>query len=165
MASFQLTKRININLRRYTDQQNQSTWKDKIEDGLLAQSEFFSAYLDIELSDEQIDILHQYFNYFIDQTTTNISSFTNWNETLISLLEERQQPDFVEKFAKHMQNDNRYKQLLNEAPAETEQHDQVVVNMHTELFASLSEKQKSIFVKKLKSINRALKELMSPKSI
>jgi len=158
----QISERINEETRDFTEHFQQITWEKRKRNGVKSLSNILS-YLNVNLTNTQLDIARKHSNYYRDLKNIYIESNEKWNNTLIELLSKRHEQGFVKKFTAHMQNDNLHKRLSQTAPVETKHNDQISANMYKELFASLTKQQKVILASQLKSINKTVTELIDYK--
>jgi len=154
----QVQKIIQEDTQDLTEEFQQSSWQKRKRQGVQNLAELMS-YLKVDLTNTQLDIARKHINYQRDYGSVLIATTEQWNNTLIDILSKRHEPGFVQKFAKHMQNDNHHKRLIKVIPAEMKHADQKAANMYKELLASLSKEQKATLVNQLKSISKTLNEL------
>lgn len=155
----QLRTQIEDESRDFNEMMQQTSWEKRKRDGVKGLADLFS-YLDVNLTNKQLNIVRKHVNYQRDLKGLYIASNEKWNNTLIDLLSKRQEHGFVKKFAQHLSNDNLRKRLLKVAPVELKHSDQISVNMYRELFASFTKQQKTTLVSQLKSISKTLTELI-----
>lgn len=116
-------------------------------------------FLGVVLDKEQLELIRAHAAGFHDQRQAHITAARQWNNMLIRLLEQRQEPGFEQRFVAHMGSDNPHVQLLRYAPETTRENDRLSAQMLQDLLASLSEEQRVKLADNLQSMGRTLKEL------
>ena len=114
--------------------------------------EKYAAFVDLDLSPQQREIVRRHVALLADQRSDIITTNRQWSEDLMAILAKRDQADFPAQFARHMLDDNDYRRLLQYSPAATQANRQQLLLMLEELSASLSDQQRDNLANKLQSI-------------
>ena len=158
----QISKRVREGSRDFTEYFQNTSWESRKRQGVTGMADLFS-YLNIELSNTQLDIVRKHSEKFRDLKDAFISDNETWNNELIDLMSHRHEANFEQKFATHMLNDNMHKRLLKSMPVEARYNNQISANLYRELLASFNNQQRLTLVKQIKSMASTLTDIINEK--
>lgn len=126
--------------------------EDDLQGSLIKSFKRFFRFMGVKLSNEQINTIQTLSSGIEDKREQLISERIQWNQEFIAILELRQNENFEERFISHINS------LDSEDPKT-----RIMINKITaEIIASLSEKQRGKFQKRLgrfeSSINQIIEE-------
>ena len=126
--------------------------EDDLQGSLIKSFKRFFRFMGVKLSNEQINTIQTLSSGIEDKREQLISERIQWNQQFIAILELRQNENFEERFISHINS------LDSEDPKT-----RIMINKITaEIIASLSEKQRGKFQKRLgrfeSSINQIIEE-------
>ena len=124
--------------------------EDDLQGSLIKSFKRFFRFMGVKLSNEQINTIQTLSSGIEDKREQLISERIQWNQQFIAILELRQNENFEERFISHI------KSLDSEDPKT-----RIMINKITaEIIASLSEKQRSKFQKRLVRFESSIDQII-----
>ena len=124
--------------------------EDNLQASLIKSFKRFFRFMGVKLSNEQINTIQTLSSGIEDKREQLISERIQWNQQFIAILELRQNENFEERFISHI------KSLDSEDPKT-----RIMINKITaEIIASLSEKQRSKFQKRLVRFESSIDQII-----
>ena len=124
--------------------------EDDLQGSLIKGFKRFFRFMGVKLSNEQINTIEALSSGIEDKREQLISERIQWNQQFIAILELRQNENFEERFISHI------KSLDSEDPKT-----RIMINKITaEIIASLSEKQRSKFQKRLVRFESSIDQII-----
>ena len=124
--------------------------EDDLQGSLIKSFKRFFRFMGVKLSDEQINTIQTLSSGIEDKREQLISERIQWNKQFIAILELRQNENFEERFISHINS------LDSEDPKT-----RIMINKITaEIIASLSEKQRGKFQKRLVRFESSIDQII-----
>ena len=124
--------------------------EDDLQGSLIKSFKRFFRFMGVKLSNEQINTIQTLSSGIEDKREQLISERIQWNQQFIAILELRQNKNFEERFISHINS------LDSEDPKT-----RIMINKITaEIIASLSEKQRSKFQKRLVRFESSIDQII-----
>ena len=124
--------------------------EDDLQGSLIKSFKRFFRFMGVKLSNEQINMIQTLSSGIEDKREQLISERIQWNKQFIAILELRQNENFEERFISHINS------LDSEDPKT-----RIMINKITaEIIASLSEKQRSKFQKRLVRFESSIDQII-----
>ena len=128
--------------------------EDDLQGSLIKSFKRFFRFMGVKLSNEQINTIQTLSSGIEDKREQLISERIQWNQQFIAILELRQNENFEEKFISHINS------LDSEDPKT-----RIMINKITaEIIASLSEKQRGKFQKRLVRFESSIDQIIEKKN-
>ena len=124
--------------------------EDDLQGSLIKSFKRFFRFMGVKLSNEQINMIQTLSSGIEDKREQLISERIQWNQQFIAILELRQNENFEERFISHIN-------LLDSEDPKT----RIMINKITaEIIASLSEKQRGKFQKRLVRFESSIDQII-----
>ena len=128
--------------------------EDDLQGSLIKSFKRFFRFMGVKLSNEQINMIQTLSSGIEDKREQLISERIQWNKQFIAILELRQNENFEERFISHINS------LDSEDPKT-----RIMINKITaEIIASLSEKQRGKFQKRLVRFESSIVQIIKERS-
>ena len=128
--------------------------EDDLQGSLIKSFKRFFRFMGVKLSNEQINTIQTLSSGIEDKREQLISERIQWNQQFIAILELRQNENFEERFISHINS------LDSEDPKT-----RIMINKITaEIIASLSEKQRGKFQKRLVRFESSIDQIIEKKN-
>ena len=128
--------------------------QDDLQGSLIKSFKRFFRFMGVKLSNEQINTIQTLSSGIEDKREQLISERIQWNQQFIAILELRQNENFEERFISHINS------LDSEDPKT-----RIMINKITaEIIASLSEKQRGKFQKRLVRFESSIDQIIEKKN-
>ena len=128
--------------------------EDDLQGSLIKSFKRFFRFMGVKLSNEQINTIQTLSSGIEDKREQLISERIQWNQEFIAILELRQNENFEERFISHINS------LDSEDPKT-----RIMINKITaEIIASLSEKQRGKFQKRLVRFESSIDQIIEKKN-
>ena len=128
--------------------------EDNLQASLIKSFKRFFRFMGVKLSNEQINTIQTLSSGIEDKREQLISERIQWNQQFIAILELRQNENFEERFISHINS------LDSEDPKT-----RIMINKITaEIIASLSEKQRGKFQKRLVRFESSIDQIIEKKN-
>ena len=128
--------------------------EDNLQASLIKSFKRFFRFMGVKLSNEQINTIQTLSSGIEDKREQLISERIKWNQQFIAILELRQNENFEERFISHINS-------LNSEDPKT----RILINQITaEIIASLDEKQRGKFQKRLSRFEASIDQIIKEQS-
>lgn len=148
-----------LNDAKSVEEQLKGKSKQQMNRQMVKSTNAIFSYFDIDLERKQLDIIERHSKGFHQQNDLVVNANNEWTNQLITLLKNRKQAGFEQRFISHMKKDNNYVRMMAIAPQETQENTNKVVVMLQELFVSFSGQQRQKMIEQLHSVNNALLQI------
>ena len=124
--------------------------EDDLQGSLIKSFKRFFRFMGVKLSNEQINTIQTLSSGIEDKREQLISERIQWNQQFIAILELRQNENFEERFISH----------INSLDSEDPRTRMMINKITAEIIASLSEKQRSKFQKRLVRFESSIDQII-----
>ena len=124
--------------------------EDDLQGSLIKSFKRFFRFMGVKLSNEQINMIQTLSSGIEDKREQLISERIQWNQQFIAILELRQNENFEERFISH----------INSLDSEDPRTRMMINKITAEIIASLSEKQRGKFQKRLVRFESSIDQII-----
>ena len=124
--------------------------EDDLQGSLIKSFKRFFRFMGVKLSNEQINMIQALSSGIEDKREQLISERIQWNQQFIAILELRQNENFEERFISH----------INSLDSEDPRTRMMINKITAEIIASLSEKQRGKFQKRLVRFESSIDQII-----
>ena len=128
--------------------------EDDLQGSLIKSFKRFFRFMGVKLSNEQINTIQTLSSGIEDKREQLISERIQWNQQFIAILELRQNENFEERFISH----------INSLDSEDPRTRMMINKITAEIIASLSEKQRGKFQKRLGRFESSIDQIIEEQS-
>ena len=128
--------------------------EDDLQGSLIKSFKRFFRFMGVKLSNEQINTIQTLSSGIEDKREQLISERIQWNQQFIAILELRQNENFEERFISH----------INSLDSEDPRTRMMINKITAEIIASLSEKQRGKFQKRLVRFESSIDQIIEKKN-